>query len=274
MNETNLIDKIKVLSHSKLPQTSTWIANVILKYVHNISALTINDLSKEANCSSTAIVKFCKKLDLTGYKELVRTLSYEMDFHSCIPGVELPQDINIDFDFLSKDEQFFLDNIAFLFKNSSSMLLEAAKLINRNKDQKIFLVGKGSNLGILQTFQHYLLKLNKVTFFSLDIEIQENYINFITENDIVIFITYSGFSPVILSIYEEVIQKTKNIILITTNQKSPMVSQDHINIFAKSNEDIIFPGKGSIISFTLAVIEIIKLVQKLNKQQIVTKFPN
>lgn len=266
MNESNLIDKIKVLSQSKLPQTSTWISNVILKHVHNISELTINTLSKEANCSSTAIVKFCKKLNLTGYKELVRTLSYEMNFHSCIPGVESPQDITLDFDFLNNDKQFFLDNITFLFKNSSTKLLDAAKLINKKSDQKIFLIGKGSNLGILQTFQHYLLKLNKVTFFSLDIEIQENFVNFITEDDIVVFITYSGFSPVILSIYEEVNIKTKNVILITTNQKSPMISQDHINIFAKSNEDIIFPGKGSIISFTLAVIEIIKLVQKLEKQ--------
>ena len=93
MDKTSL--KIKAL-YSSMSRSDKQIADWINKNPGKIISLSIVDLSEECGCSEATIVRFAKKLGLSGYQELKISLASEgssLPINSNISQSDAPFDI-------------------------------------------------------------------------------------------------------------------------------------------------------------------------------------
>ncbi|WP_339022363.1 hypothetical protein [Spiroplasma endosymbiont of Crioceris asparagi] len=76
----NIIEKIRLVSKSDSNETFRLIALNIYKEFANGLILAEKDLAKKSYVSEATITNFCKKINLSGYRELAILLKYELEF--------------------------------------------------------------------------------------------------------------------------------------------------------------------------------------------------
>ncbi len=70
-----IIDTI-IFEKDDMPSTSKQIAKYIINNPKCVTEMSVSELAKANFCSTGAIIKFCKRLDLEGYEELKFLVKY------------------------------------------------------------------------------------------------------------------------------------------------------------------------------------------------------
>lgn len=254
MANINIIEILNFRVANKTKTLNYYISKALLDNLSNINKININQLAKLAFCSKASIVKFCKSLELDGYKDLVASLSIQFKIFS-------NSQVNDPLGNTTKMKMYhtsIIENISYIFDHNSINIKNAADLIH--SADKIFLFGKGANLYNCNLLYGSLIKLGYNALTSYDIDIQEKLLQNATPNSVALFFSYSGLTEQIIKIYNEAKKKNLKIIVITSNVKSPIYEESNINIISSNNEEIIYKQRSCVISYSYIVMQIINLL--------------
>ena len=232
-----VLDKLK--DQKNFTVTEKRIADYILQHPEKIPTIYIEDLAKLTYTSHSAIIRLCKKIDYTGFREFKVALSSLVHSQLHIIG-----EVDANFPFNETDSamtiakkmaDLTIDTIQkTLIQLDEDLLNQVAEELERA--DRLFLFAHGDSQIRGRSFQSKLVKLNK--FLIIAEEYADEYWNAanLTEKDCGIFLTYSGTIPK----YQRIMQHFKNqkipSILLTGNRQSNLVHLATTTIFAIQEE--------------------------------------
>ncbi len=219
----------KLIRQDTFTTTEKRIADYLQANFEAAVYMTIEELAKATYTSHSAIIRLCKKLGFTGFKEFRLELGREV--HQLL--AQFDQTIDANFPFSEQDDG------ATIAKKMAELSIQAVKKAQLQiEDQpldtiaekltqakRIFVFAKGDSQITARKFQNKLVKLNK--FLILAEEYSDSSWNAanLTKEDCAVFISYSG----IIHHYEKIMSYLKHVgtptLLLTGNEHSEMAKK-------------------------------------------------
>lgn len=173
-----------------LSQNELQILHYIYDHIEDISNLSIQEFSKRVSFSTATILRFCKKLHLSGYSEL----KYYLKEHDLAPKT-IPCDTTLENPFIYHDIYSDIENTSLLIKeeNIQKTIQELAS------DKSIHLFGSGVSGHVLDYFQKMLFSFGRQKVYRYEAtQLGYHIADTLTKQDILIAISTSGeFAPTI-----------------------------------------------------------------------------
>ncbi len=227
-----LIHKIR-FTYESMGRAEKKIAEYILNNTTKTLDLSISELAKECGCGDATIVRFSKRLGVSGYHELRLRLAGELTSSSHIAA-------NIEkgdscFDIFKKR----IVDISASLHNTESVLdakkLEAAARTIMNS-KRIVVFGLGNSAAIAQDATHKFLRLGLVAQCCTDNHMQAIIASHLKRDSVAIGISHSGRSEDIIEALRLCKIWNATTICITNYDNSPITSVSDISLFTKSEE--------------------------------------
>lgn len=229
------MDKISLnikMLYSEMGKTEKQIADWIFENPGKIISLSIVELAEQCKCSEATIVRFSKRLGLSGYQELKISLASENG------GSPASTHITVQDSAFEMYQKVCNDIYLSLEKTKSSLneklLGEAAEKIC--KADKIVIFGLGNSSAIAIDASHKFMRagLNAIAY--TDNHMQVIAASHLKENDIAIGISHSGSSKDVVDALKIAKEHNATTIAITNSGKSPILKQSDIVLATSSNE--------------------------------------
>ncbi len=222
---------IKML-YGEMGKAEKQIADWIFENPGKIISLSIVDLAEKCKCSEATIVRFSKRLGLSGYQELKISLAAEGGGSPISTGIsaedtpfemyqKICEDIYLSFEKTKKS----LD--------SASLAAACEKILSANK---IVLFGLGNSASVATDASHKFLRagLNAVAY--SDNHMQVIAASHLEKNDVAIGISHSGSSKDIVDALRLAKAQGATTIAITNSGKSPILKVTDIPLFTSADE--------------------------------------
>ncbi|MGM9902468.1 RpiR family transcriptional regulator [Enterococcus sp. 10A9_DIV0425] len=230
----------KLAAQETFTTTEKRIADYLRLNLESAIYMTIEELAKETYTSHSAIIRLCKKIGFSGFKEFRFELGREV--HQLV--AQFKQVIDPNFPFSD------MDDAKTIAKKMADLSIQAIKkaqfqIENQpletiasklNQAERIFLFAKGDSQTTARKFQNKLVKLNK--FLILAEEYSDSSWNAanLTEKDCAIFISYSGR----IHHYERILSYLSHVgattLLITGNEQSEMANKAELKLVVSQEE--------------------------------------
>ncbi len=229
MEKTSL--NIKML-YNEMGKAEKRIADWIEQNPGKIISLSIVELAELCKCSEATIVRFSKRLGLSGYQELKISLASEGG------GSSISSSITLDDPPFTMYEKICNDIYLSFEKTKKSLKHEFLELACKkiSEANKIVIFGLGNSASIATDASHKFLRagLNSVAY--SDNHMQVIAASHLTENDVAIGISHSGSSKDIVDALKISKEHGATTIAITNSGKSPILKQSDIVLATSSNE--------------------------------------
>ncbi len=256
-NKTYLLEK---LTQSKTPSEKK-IATYLLSNTKEVLNMTILELAKNADTSTAAIIRFCKRLDLKGYPELKIALA--KDFFSIDESIN--NQIPKTFDFSKKASLTEIsDNILNLTKNAIENLSKTInpesleKVINKIKScRSIQILGTGASGIVGKDLHQKFCRLGYVSLFNDDTELQTITACSATKEDVVFAISYSGEHKSVIKSANEAKKNGAYIIAITRFKKTEIAKIADICLYVPDVESLYREGASLSRISQLLIVDIL-----------------
>ena len=230
----------KLAEQETFTTTEKRIADYIRLHFEEAVYLTIEELAKATYTSHSAIIRLCKKMGYTGFKEFRFELGREV--HQLV--AQFNHVIDPNFPFSHEDNaQTIAKKMADLTVQTikkAQLQIEGQELdtiaTTLNKANRMFLFAKGDSQITARKFQNKLVKLNK--FLILAEEYSDSSWNAanLMKNDCAIFISYSGR----IHHYERILAYLNYVgtpsLLITGNEHSEMAKKATMSLVISQDE--------------------------------------
>ncbi len=229
------MDKISLnikMLYEEMGKAEKQIADWIFENPGKIISLSIVELAEQCKCSEATIVRFSKRLGLSGYQELKISLAAEggtSPINSNISPEDTPFRIY---------EKICNDIYLSLEKTKKSLnpefLEKASKEIT--KANKIVVFGLGNSASLAMDASHKFLRagLNSVAY--SDNHMQVIAASHLTDKDVAIAISHSGSSKDIVEAVKLAKEHGATTIAITNKGKSPLLKYTDIPLFTSADE--------------------------------------
>ena len=222
---------IKIL-YEEMGKAEKRIADWIFENPGKIISLSIVELAELCKCSEATIVRFSKRLGLSGYQELKISLASEGG------GSSISLSITEDDSPFTMYEKICNDIYLSFEMTKKSLKPEALELACRkiSEANKIVIFGLGNSASIATDASHKFLRagLNCVAY--SDNHMQVIAASHLTENDVAIGVSHSGSSKDIVDALKIAKEHNATTIAITNSGKSPILKQSDIVLATSSNE--------------------------------------
>ncbi len=229
------MDKISLnikLLYNEMGKAEKQIADWINDNPGKIISLSIVELAELCKCSEATIVRFSKRLGLSGYQELKISLAAENG------GSHISTHITSDDNAYQIYEKVCNDIYLSLEKTKKSLKkdsieLAAEKICGANK---VIIFGLGNSASVATDASHKFLRagINAVSY--SDNHMQVIAASHLTSNDVVIGISHSGSSKDIVDALKTAKEHGASTIAITNTGKSPILKQSDIVLATSSDE--------------------------------------
>ena len=223
--------KIKML-YSQLGKAERKIADWIDGNPGKIISMSIVELAEQCSCSEATIVRFSKKLGLSGYQGLKIALASEGNSSSINTNIS---ENDSAYDIYNKVCNDIYCSLEMTKKSLDPNALESAaeKICNA---EKIIILGLGNSASVAMDMSHKLLRvgLNAVAY--SDNHMQVIAASHLTENDLAIAISHSGSSKDIVDALKIAKAHGATTISITNEGKSPIDKETDILLCTSSSE--------------------------------------
>ena len=229
MKKTSL--NIKML-YNEMGKAEKQIADWIEKNPGKIISLSIVELAEQCRCSEATIVRFSKRLGLSGYQELKISLASESGT-SIVNANITPTDKAYEmFEKVANDIYFSLEHTKKSLSPES--ISDAANKICSAK--KIVIFGLGNSASVATDASHKFLRagLNCVAY--SDNHMQVIAASHLKEGDVVIAISHSGSSKDIVDALKIAKEHGATTITITNKGKSPILKFSDIVLSTSASE--------------------------------------
>lgn len=192
-NAQSLISQLHVMLEN-LSNNEQQIARWILNDPQKVTSLTSQELAKRCGVSQSSIIKFCKKIGVSGFPALKIALSAELARTS--DAGQIHGDIFATDPLNSVAQKMYDSKVAALSQtlksNPTETLLSAAeKLIEANR---IMVLGVGGSALVAADFSTKLTKLGNAVIQGTDAHVHLANLARFENNDLLFLISYSGKS--------------------------------------------------------------------------------
>lgn len=214
-----LIEKLK--NNEQYTDTEQAICQYILKHADDISKLRIGDLSKETATSNSAVIRLCRKLGTSGYRDFKIELVKELE--------KIRQErntIDVDFPFTKRESsQDIIHQIAVLSQETIQTCYEAISAVKLQqaaqiifKAENIYIYALGDTQISSLSFMNRLIKLKKRTFLCNQYGETPAILNMMNKKDVFLLISYSGRVQLDQKSMQRIKKSGCKTILISSNE--------------------------------------------------------
>jgi len=244
--------------NSQASNAERGIIKYLLEYPEEVAGLSIHQLSKKSFCSSSTIIRLCRKTGFEGYKELQKSLLYELAIRK----------ENKDWQKQEIGQCDSLEEIVnkVIYKNIAS-LEDTRKLLDLEKLERcvdlldqahtVCLFGIGSSLLVARDMYLKCLRVNKSCLLCDDWHAQFLQAKNMTEKDLALIISYSGMTEEMITCAKEAKQHGTPIVVISRFEESPLVKIADYNLTVAATELVFRSGAMSSRISQLAIVDIL-----------------
>jgi DNA-binding MurR/RpiR family transcriptional regulator len=248
--------RIRELMNSLTPKERK-LASYILEYPAEAVNQSIEELARICGVSISSVVRFCKSLGYSGYKELLRMLSTDL--------VLIQQDSITYTDVRPGDS---LDMIVRSVSMSNTKAIENTLSVLDEKElqraidaickaRRIDFYGVGSSGNVAMDANNKFMRINKTSIASQDPHVQILSATTLKPEDVAVLISYSGETMDTLETADIVRQTGATIISITRLGRNPLAELADIRLYSSSVEGLVRSGAMSSRIGQLNVIDIL-----------------
>ena len=223
--------KIKLL-YEEMGKAEKQIADWINDNPGKIISLSIVELAELCKCSEATIVRFSKRLGLSGYQELKISLAAESGNSPVSTHITDDDDAYDIFEKVCNDIYLSLEKTKKSI-NSDSLALAAEKIC---KSDRVIIFGLGNSAAVAIDASHKFLRAGLNAYAYSDNHMQMIASSKLTEKDVVIGISHSGSSKDIVEALKTAKEHGASTITITNKGKSPILKQSDIVLSTSSDE--------------------------------------
>lgn len=234
MNLENSIERIRSGMELLKPAERN-VALYILSHLEDVIRMPIAVLAEKAKTSEATIVRMCRALNFSGFKDLKLSIA-------TAPTLEIQNNHNFE---LEKDstilqmiqtiEMHNIDAIQRTLMINGERELE--KIIHQiNNARKIIFIGIGASAIVAQDFEHKLKRINKNCETIFDSHGQLIAAAHATSEDVVFAISYSGETKEVINALTVAKENQATIITMTQNKRNTIQSFADYALYVVSNE--------------------------------------
>lgn len=257
MAAPNFLAEIQ-LSYNQFTRTERKIADYVIKNTDKVLFMSLSDLSTACKVADASVHRFCRRVGVKGYQEFKMKLSLSMTPDEGADKTENAENIK------SGSLDQMMDSI---LENHINALKETRRLVNGDevskivwmmeKAKRIYFFGIGDSLLTAQSARNKFLRItNKVTCIS-DPHMQAMAASMATEEDLIIFISYSGSTKDNVYVAQIAQESGAKIVAITRFLKSPLTEYADELLVCGSNEG---PLEGGSMGAKLSQLFIVDIL--------------
>lgn len=218
----------KEIDKNKFTDVEWTIIEYIKENIHKVVLMNIGELANETYTSNASIIRTCRKLDCFGFKELKRKLVQEIENQK-----HLKQSVDFTTPFYTSESIIEItSHISNLYKESIDIINTSINPVILEKiiediyyAKRLFIYSIGDSKVTAKSFINKLIKINYFAISATDnheeISISKN----AKEQDIGLFISYSGADDLYLESFRILQQRGCKTIMITANKDSLIAKQ-------------------------------------------------
>ncbi len=224
------------------------LADWILKHPSELIALSISELAAACGCGDATVIRFAKKLGLSGYQELKITVAQEIG-GSFIGSTSVSRE----------------DSPITLYQKHCSDIMQALERTKLRLDvsameaaanallkaHAIAVIGLGSSASLAQDATHKLVRLGLPASVYCDNHMQMIVASHLGPGDVVLAISHSGSSVDIVNALTEARKNQATTISVTGYAKSPVARQSDYYLVTYAEET-----KHSILAMTSRIAQL------------------
>ncbi len=256
---SNSIEVIIREAKPSMTKAERAIAEYMETELYSIAGLSLKELAQRICTSEATIVRFCKSLGFKGYRDFVIQLSKEsgsrkngdqgMMYTDIRPGDSLETIVdNVCFNNI----QSITDTKAVLNLDALSSLVDMI-----GKADRLYFFGIGaSGLVCMDAYQKFM-RINKKAWALTDSHAMKQTAALLTENDLAIFISYSGKTAEIVAALNIAMKTGAKTASISKYSRTNICSKTDVALFISSPEVTIRSGAMGSRLAMLNVIDII-----------------
>lgn len=257
MAASNFLTDIQ-LSYNQFTRTEKKIADYVIKNTEQVLFMSISDLSDACKVADASVHRFCRTVGVKGYQEFKMKLSLSLSNDEPaekIRGASTSQHLGLD---------YILDE---LLENNINTLRETrrladfdgiSKVVTMMKEAKrIYFFGVGDSLLVAQTARNVFLRITNKVFCIEDPHMQAMTASMATEEDLIIFLSYSGSTKDNIYVANIAKEAGAKIVAISRFLKSPLTSYTDVLLLCGSNEGPLEGGAMGTKMSQMFVIDIL-----------------
>ncbi len=233
------------------------VAAVILESPETAAAQSVEELAAFCNTSTASVVRMCKRLGYSGYKEFSRMLSNDIALsqHEPMRYTELKVGANVGaiIDSVIQASMQALENTRTLLDPEE--MRRAADAVCAAK--RIDFYGVGTSGTVALDAHNKFLRINKHCMSSTDPHIQVLSATSLTAGDVAVLISYTGETLDMIELMRMIKETGATVITLTRYGKNTLSAQSDIRLYTATAESMIRSGPMSSRISQLAVIDIL-----------------
>lgn len=238
--------------------TEKSVIQYLLEKTEEAGELSIHELAEKTYASPSTIIRLCRKVGFDGYKDLRKSLLYELGVRK-ETEIKRMEEIRQEDSLEELVHKVTMKNIVSLERTMKlvdlTVLKQAVDLLV--EADAIHLFGLGASLIVAQDAYLKFLRVHKPCFISSDIHAQYlQAMNAKKENVAVIF-SYSGRTQEMIRCAEELNKNQVPIILISKFENSPLAQMADCNLSVAAMEYIM---RSAAMSSRIAQLNIVDIL--------------
>lgn len=215
------------------------IASFILDYPSDVVDMSIDELASACNVSISSVVRLCKTLGYTGYKELSRVLSMDLAlnrqeniaYSDVRPGDSIA---NIIRSVGTNSVKAIENTMAVLDETELEQAVQAI-----SKARRVDFYGVGTSGTVALDAHNKFLRINKISVASADPHLQVLAATTLTPNDVAVLISYTGETKDILETADIICQTGATLISVTRYGRNPLSNRANIHLCSSASETLL-----------------------------------
>lgn len=225
-------------AYNSLNQSQRRIADYIIKNPADAIRLNAHGLAEATATSAATVVRFAKKIGYRGYPHLKLELALDASTNTKEPYEDQPSLTGSFFEFINQENKAYINTVQKTFELINVRTLE--KVIDKIiESRRIIITGLGSSGIVCEDLYHKLARLNVNIVYHRDPHHQVANAIHMTADDVVIAISYRGYTKEVLAICNNAHKVGTPIIAITQNNGSPLANlSDYLLPVPNENNEI------------------------------------
>lgn len=234
------------------------IINYIINEYDNVINEDIRTLSEKTLSSPSTIIRLCKKLGFTGFKELKKHLIYDLAVQKSnkkelSKSLAYNDDIDKIIDLVTEKSQKSIINTSMLLNKDD--LIETVKLIEGTNDINLF--GMGSSLLVAKDMRQKFIRVNKKLNVDDDWHMQYLSAKNSKSDSLGIIFSYSGSTEEMIECNKSLRENASKVVLITGFLNSYLARNSDIVLQVAPIENIFRMGAFSSRLSQLFIVDLI-----------------
>lgn len=257
MAASNFLVEIQ-LSYNQFTRTERKIADYVIKNIDKVLFMSLSDLSAACKVADASVHRFCRRMGVKGYQEFKMKLSLSLNADENQEKTDTAASIkNGDIDQMM---DAILDNHINALKETRRLVNgeEVKKIVRMMENAKrIYFFGIGDSLLTAQSARNKFLRITNKVSCILDPHMQAMAASMATEEDLIVFISYSGSTKDNVYVAQIAREAGAKMVAITRFLKSPLTEYADALLVCGSNEGPLEGGSMGAKLSQLLIVDIL-----------------